>query len=295
MEALCLWSAVILLAVNIVLIIKMQLMKAAAREIRIGLEEKLSSDTNTVIDISSGDKEMRRMAADLNVQLKKLHREKIRCQQGDLKLKEAVTNISHDLRTPLTAVCGYLDLLAREEKSPQVQRYLDIISERAAAMKQLTEELLKYSVAVSGEYIPYEPEDVIINNVLEESISGFYAVLTESGISPEISICDEKVHRMLNKNALSRVFSNIISNAVKYSGGDLKIALSESGTVSFSNKAPGLDAVTVGRLFDRFYTVETGGRSTGLGLSIARALTEQMGGTISASYNDENIVIEIAF
>lgn len=295
MEALCLWSAVILLAVNVALIIKLLLMKKAAREIRMGLEEKLSSDTNTVIDISSGDREMRRLAAGLNVQLNELHREKIRFQQGDLELKEAVTNISHDLRTPLTAICGYLDMLENEEKSVRAQKYLDIISERTAAMKQLTEELLKYSVAVSGEHIPHEPEDVIINNVLEESISGFYAVLTESGITPEISICVEKVHRMLNKNALSRIFSNIISNVVKYSGGDLRIVLSDDGKVSFSNKAPGLDEVTVGRLFDRFYTVETGDKSTGLGLSIARALTEQMGGTIGAFYHDGTVTIEIAF
>lgn len=295
MVALCLWSAVILLAVNAALIIKLLLMKTAAREIRMGLEEKLSSDTNTVIDISSGDKEMCRLAADLNIQLNKLRREQIRCQQGDLELKEAVTNISHDLRTPLTAICGYLDMLEKEEKSVQAQRYLGIISERTAAMKQLTEELLKYSVAVSGEHIPHEPEDVIINNVLEESISGFYAVLTESGITPEIRICEEKVHRMLNKNALSRIFSNIISNAVKYSGGDLRIALSDDGKVSFSNKAPGLDEITVGRLFDRFYTVETGDKSTGLGLSIARALTEQMGGTIGAVYNDGTVTIDITF
>lgn len=295
MEALCLWSTVILLAVNVALIIKLLLMKKAAREIRMGLEEKLSSDTNTVIDISSGDKEMRRLAAGLNVQLNELHREKIRCQQGDLELKEAVTNISHDLRTPLTAICGYLDMLENEEKSVRAQKYLDIISERTATMKQLTEELLKYSVAVSGEHIPHEPEDVIINNVLEESISGFYAVLTESGIIPEISICEEKIHRMLNKNALSRIFSNIISNAVKYSGGDLRISLSDDGKVSFSNNAPGLDEITVGRLFDRFYTVETGDRSTGLGLSIARALTEQMGGTIEAFYHDGTVTIEISF
>lgn len=295
LEAMCLWGGAALIIINIMLIIKIWLIKKAASEIRKGLAQKLSMDTNTVIDISTGDKDMRNLAADLNVQLKQLHREKIRCQQGDLELKEAVTNISHDLRTPLTAICGYLDMLEREEKSVQAQRYLKIISERTAAMKQLTEELLKYSVAVSGEHIPHEPEDVIINNVLEESISGFYAVLIENKISPEIDICGEKVHRMLNKNALARIFSNIISNAVKYSDGDLKISLTADGIISFSNTASGLDEITVGRLFDRFYTVETGYKSTGLGLSIARALTDQMGGTIGADYHDGMVTINITF
>ena len=295
MEDLCLWIAVITSVLSIALIIKLIVIRCAAKEISSGIEKKLSSDTNTLIDISSEDKEMRRLATVLNVQLKKLRKEQLRCQHGDVELKEAVTNISHDLRTPLTAIVGYLNMLEREDMSPQAQRYLRIIAERTAAMKQLTEELLKYSVAVSGDNLSLDTEDVIVNNVLEESISGFYAALTEAGISPEISICDEKVHRMLNKNALSRVFSNIISNAVKYSSGDLVITLAQDGTLSFSNSAPELDEITVGRLFDRYYTVETGDKSTGLGLSIARALTEKMGGTISASYIGERVVINIVF
>lgn len=295
MEDLCLLIAVITSVLSVALIIKLIVIRCAAKEISSGIEKKLSSDTNTLIDISSGDKEMRRLATALNVQLKKLRKEQLRCQHGDVELKEAVTNISHDLRTPLTAIVGYLNMLEREDMSPQAQRYLRIIAERTAAMKQLTEELLKYSVAVSGDKLSLDTEDVIVNNVLEESISGFYAALTETGISPEISICDEKVHRMLNKNALSRVFSNIISNAVKYSSGDLVITLAQDGTLTFSNSAPELDEITVGRLFDRYYTVETGDKSTGLGLSIARALTEKMGGTISASYIGERVVINIVF
>lgn len=295
MEDLCLLIAVITSVLSVALTIKLIVIRCAAKEISSGIEKKLSSDTNTLIDISSGDKEMRRLATALNVQLKKLRKEQLRCQHGDVELKEAVTNISHDLRTPLTAIVGYLNMLEREDMSPQAQRYLRIIAERTAAMKQLTEELLKYSVAVSGDNLSLDTEDVIVNNVLEESISGFYAVLTEAGISPEISICDEKVHRMLNKNALSRVFSNIISNAVKYSSGDLVITLAQDGILTFSNSAPELDEITVGRLFDRYYTVETGDKSTGLGLSIARALTEKMGGTISASYIGERVVINIVF
>lgn len=295
LETICVWGGTAIIIINIVLVIKVYLLKKGAREIRRGIAEKLNTDTNTLIDISTLDRDIRALSADLNIQLRELRKEKIRCQQGDLELKEAVTNISHDLRTPLTAICGYLNMLEKEKNSPKAQRYLEIISERTDVMRQLTEELLKYSVAVSGEHIPCEPEDVVINNVLEESITGFYAVLTGSGIEPEIDICEEKVHRMLNKNALSRVFSNIISNAVKYSGGDLCISLNTEGRITFSNKAPGLDEITVGRLFDRFYTVENGKGSTGLGLSIARALTEQMGGSINASYINGRVSIEISF
>ena len=91
------------------------------------------------------------------------------------------------------------------------------------------------------------------------------------------------------------VLGNLLANALKYSGGDLDVTLDGDGTITLSNAAPGLDEVQVGRLFDRFYTVETGRHSTGLGLSIARALTERMGGTIAARYEDGRLRVELRF
>lgn len=94
---------------------------------------------------------------------------------------------------------------------------------------------------------------------------------------------------------MNRIFSNILSNALKYSDGDLRVTMDESGVITFSNSANSLDPVTVGRLFDRFYTVETAHNSTGLGLSIAKLLTERMGGTIRANYQDGNLNITVSF
>ena len=95
--------------------------------------------------------------------------------------------------------------------------------------------------------------------------------------------------------ALRRIFDNILSNAVKYSDGDLTIRLWPDGTVSFSNSTPSLSRVQAEHLFDRFYTVETARNSTGLGLSIAKLLTEKMGGTITAEYENGRLQICIAF
>lgn len=94
---------------------------------------------------------MKRLAHELNCELKKLRVQKQKYQNGDKELKGAVTNISHDLRTPLTAICGYMDLLEREEKSENVSRYLGFVQNRIEAMKQLTEELFRYSVILSTE------------------------------------------------------------------------------------------------------------------------------------------------
>lgn len=291
----CLWvTTFILIAVVILLTIKIHLLKKSAKEIKTALSEKLKTDTNTLIDISSHNKHMKSLAESINIQLKELRKERLHYQQGDYELKEAVTNISHDLRTPLTAICGYLDLLEQTEKTEEVTRYLEIIRNRTEILKQLTEELFRYSVFISvSDSTSYE--NVVLNSVLEESISAYYASLKERNITPKISIPDVKIERNLNKNALSRIFGNVISNAIKYSDGDLNITLLESGEIIFSNKASSLDEVQTGRLFDRFYTVETAKKSTGLGLSIAKALTEQMNGIITAKYIDGSIYIHISF
>lgn len=277
----------------ILLLVKIYFMKISAREIAEKLSEKLSADTNTLIDISSGDRDMRALAEKLNVQLRQLREERRRFRHGDTELKEAVTNISHDLRTPLTAVFGYLDLLEREEKSDTVQQYLGQIRGRTEAMKTLTEELFRYSIVASSQPLKYEK--LCVNSVLEESLAEFYGAIVQKGITPKIEITETRVERILDKTALKRIFGNIIGNAVKYSGGDLFVTLAEDGTTTFSNIAEGLDSVAVGKLFDRFYTVETAGNSTGLGLSIAKLLAEQMCGTITAEYVGNRVVITLKF
>lgn len=98
-------------------------------------------------------------------------------------------------------------------------------------------------------------EPVVLNTVLEESVAGFYTDLTKRGIVPEIQMPETKVTRMLDRSSLSRVFSNLIGNAIKHSDGDLKIVLSKNGKITFSNMASELDEIQIGRLFDRFYTV----------------------------------------
>ena len=291
-----LWSLIaILLIIIVLLIIKICLMKKSAREISESFLDRLTEDTNTLIDISSRDRHMRKLAQEINIQLNKLKEERHRFQQGDRELKDAVTNISHDLRTPLTAVCGYLDLLEREETSEDAGRYLAVIRSRTEILRQLKEELFRYSVFTSAaDKAPGEP--VILNRLLEDSISAFYAALKQRGITPRITLPEEKIRRTLSRSACSRLFGNLISNALKYSDGDLEITLKDTGEIIFSNHASRLDRIQVERLFDRFYTVETASsRSNGLGLSIARTLTEQMGGAISAGYEDGILRICILF
>jgi signal transduction histidine kinase len=279
---------------------KLRLLKKAFDEIRDGLNECLSQDTNALATISTGDRHARRLAAELNENLRLLREQRLRYQTGDRELKEAITNISHDLRTPITAIRGYLDLLNSEEMSEDVRRYLSIVENRIDALKILLDELFQYSVCVGGMGENFESgydefSDVCLNNVLEESVAEYYAALTAKGITPVINMPDAKVIRRIGKNAISRVLGNIINNALKYSDGDLEIILFESGEMRFTNTASGLTEVQVGKLFNRFYTVNSARNGAGLGLSITQMLVDRMNGQMSARYADDKLSIIVSF
>ena len=283
-----------LAALVLALLVRLYLLQKSLDDITDQLGERLSSDTNNPIFLPTRDPHARRLAGALNVQLRELRRARQRYENGDRELKEAVTNVSHDLRTPLTAICGYLELLEKGDKTPAQARYLALISDRAEAMRQLTGELLRYSVAASLEdELNLEPVD--LNGAVEEAVASFYGALVEGGVTPSVSLPEGRVVRSLDRAALSRILGNLLANALKYSGGDLDVALSEDGTITLSNAASELDEVQVGRLFDRFYTVETGRGSTGLGLSIARSLTQRMGGAIAARYENGRLSMVLRF
>lgn len=289
-----LWKIMVffLLVIIFALLLKIFYMRKAIREIKRGFSEKLYTDTNTPIMLSSYDKLVSSLANDINVELKELQKQKHRYIQGDKELKNAITNISHDLRTPLTTICGYLSLLDKEEKSEHIARQLSIIKNRTFALKQLVEELFRYTTIISDTENSVYTETVI-NNVLEDCISSYYAIFKEKGITPNINLCEQIIVRSVDKTALLRIFNNVIDNAIKYSEGDLTISLFENGKIVFSNHTSDLNEIQIGKLFDRFYTVNTARKSTGLGLSIAKALIEKMDGNISADYSNNVLSIII--
>lgn len=291
-----LWLGVLccLLAFAVILLaVKVAALKKSVREICDDFEGCINGDTNVLIAVSSGDKNVRQLAMAINRQLSELRNIKHKYESGDRELKDAVTNISHDLRTPLTAICGYLDLLEKQELSEDIARYVEQIRNRSEVMKQFTEELFRYSAMASLPKLSCER--VNLCRALEESLLSFEGAMQQANIVPEIHMPSAPVWRTLDNSAVTRVFGNIINNAVKYSAGDFSAALEDDGTIVFKNTAKDLNTVEVGKLFDRFYTVDSARKSTGLGLSIAKMLTERMNGTISAEYAGDKLIITIKF
>lgn len=314
------WASlcVISLVISVVLGIKLLLLYRDMEEIGAQFGERIRKDTNNIIYVPGNDKHLKAFAELLNRELELLYERRRIYQNGDRELKEAVTNISHDLRTPLTAIYGYLELLETEldlGNSPRNDiekkeiHYLAQIRNRADAMRALTEELFRYSIIVSQpqENTNINKEKVILNRFLADCLLSYYDIFYQNNIEPEISIIDKEIVRFLDTGALRRIFYNILDNAVKYSRSvdvnnstdflkaRLSVSLLAEGTIIFRNRAQNLDRVSVERLFDRFYTVETGRNATGLGLSIAKHLVERMGGSISAAYIEGELVIMLQF
>ena len=278
----------------LVLLLRLISLRASLRDIAEDLDDVLQMDTNAQLCVSTADPTVRQIAGKLNRQLRLLRQERLRLQTGDAELRTAVTNVSHDLRTPLTAICGYLDLLEQQTHTEESRRYLAVIRARTDAMRAMTEELLRYAV-VAATADELKPEPVSMNDILEQSLAGLYGALSARGLRVQAAFPEEAVVRTLDKNALRRIFDNILSNAAKYASQDVCVTLTADGTAAFRNRAAGLDCVQTARLFDRYYTVSTGRDSAGLGLSIAKLLTEKMGGSITAACEDETLEITVRF
>ena len=224
----------IAIIVIILLLIKIIAMKKSVRDLRADFVARGKLDTNSLIGIDSRDKDLRELTDDINKTLTELREAFHRYNLGDNELKTAITNVAHDIRTPLTAIMGYLELMKKQEMTPETEKYLAIIEERCQHMKKLTEELFEYSVVSTSE-TKEELTEVSLNRVLEDTLMNYYAALVEKGIEPEIDICDERVVRKLYPSYVERIFSNLISNALKYSDGDLRVSLRAEGTVVFAN------------------------------------------------------------
>ena len=276
-----------------VLIFKLAVIRKDMKNLTRLVDESISLGISEEIVLKASDGRLKELVALLNCELSRMRELKTDYIAGDRELKEAVTNIAHDLRTPLTAIYGYIDLMSKTDDPAEMKKYVAAIENRVAAITHLTEELYEFTVISSSGTREAVPTD--IRRLLEDTLIASYPLFEQNGITPDVKTPDRAVYRSVDPDALSRVFTNIISNAEKYSENGFSVTMTEDCEIIFSNRASGLTDIDVSKLFDRFFTVDPSRRSTGLGLSIAKALVEQMGGVIFADYSGEILSITVRF
>ena len=281
----------------IFLLLKLFLIKKSIIEIEKNFTKILESDTNNIISISSSDKDIKNLTINLNDNLIELRKQKLKYKNGNQELKKIVTNISHDLRTPLTALKGYIDLINKEKLSISQKKYLKIIQKKSDELNELTGQLFEFSKIIDTleKNINLSKDECCINEILEETLLSFYNIFKEKNIFPTINISNKKLYKKGNKISIVRIFENILSNVSKYSNGDFEVEMDDNGIITFSNKANSLDATSVQKIFDRYFSVENAKESTGIGLSIAKQLVEMNDGEIYAEYSRERLYIKINF
>lgn len=245
--------------------------------------KRVEEDWNAPITTGSGDRYVKELVRRLNDSLIVYRETRRRREQDDTHLRDKITNLAHDLRTPLTAVMGYLDVL--EDQPDAASRYLPIMRNRIELMAALTGELFEYSLSSSGRPVRIQ-ESIDLRSLIENAVISLYPVFQEHSTEPQLDLPEMPVLCSTDRSLAERLYGNILTNAIRHGSGRIRVKLDEDGTVIISNAAPDLDPLDIEKMFDRFYTVRNAGRTTGLGLGIAKTLAEELGGSVQASLSD---------
>lgn len=222
-------------------------------------------------------------------------------QEGEQKyrhsqkqLKQTISNIAHDIRTPLTSAAGYLQMLKECEEKEKCFRYEYIIEKQLEELKNMLEELFLYTKLTSEDFT-LECKSTAVFPILSDCMIELYHVFEERNIEPSIHFEDETVHVIASPESLGRIFRNLINNALLHGNGELFIT-QNGNKMTFSNSVSN-ELIDVSQIFERFYKADKSRRkgSSGLGLAIVKELIQQMDGQIEAHINGNILEISLTF
>ena len=266
------------------------------------INEEITNNLDEYINIKtkSVDKDVENLVQNINLIFDSKQKVVAEKKKNEEELRASITNMSHDLRTPLTSIMGYLQMI-RSEKASETDKkeYMDIVEKRTRSLQQLISSFYDLSRIEGNEY-NFNYKKVNLSNVLCENIALFYNDFINNSIEPVIEIEEGIKEIISDEGAITRIFSNLIGNMIKHGENFVKITLKQENDViitEFINKATGLTQENVDKLFDRFYTVDNSrsDRNTGLGLYITKILVEKLGHNIKANLKEDNLVISITW
>lgn len=271
-------------------------LKAAARQLR----ELERTGSNVRVRLRTPNAPAEELLDAVNILLELRQAERSADWEREHSLRRQIANVSHDLRTPLTSILGYLQLLEDETLPPEERReYLGVVKGRAKALQSLITSFYDLSRLEGGEY-PIQQERVDLRSSLSSLLASFYSDFTEAGFDVTVDLQENLPPVLADPAGVLRVFTNLIRNALDHGQGKLEVRLYQrDGQVEslFRNGAEGLTAEDLPHVFDRFFTADKmrTGRNTGLGLAIVKALAEQMGCTLQAELDKGVFAVRIAW
>ena len=283
--------AIIIFLITIIIGYKREL-KRISKQINNNLDEYANIKTKSV------DKDIENLVESINLIFDSRQKVVAEKNKNEEKIRQSISNMSHDLRTPLTSIMGYLQMIKSEKSSEADKKeYMDIVEKRTKSLQQLISSFYDLSRMEGNEY-NFNYKKVNLSSILCENIAVFYNDFRNNNIEPIIEI-DENVKDIISDDgAINRIFSNLITNMIKHGENFVKITLRQENDViitEFINKATRLTEENVDKLFDRFYTVDNSrsDKNTGLGLYITRIMVEKLGHSISSKIDNGYLKIEI--
>ena len=287
---------IILISIIAGLFIYIYLYKKEVKNIVNEIRKSNYEEINLRVDALNN--ELEDLANEINkISQKNLERNiKIRRIDNDLKL--SIANMSHDLRTPLTSILGYIQILKRRNLSEEDRyKYIDIIYKKSDHLNKLIRSFYELSRLQCDEY-KFKLESINLRSLLCDTLALSYEDFVNKGIEPVVEIDEEIPKVICDEEAVTRIFSNLTNNMFKYGKGDFYISLKKENNKvisTFKNKVEDFTEEDVERIFQRFYTKDSTrtNNSTGLGLSIVKAFVEKMGHNIQATLEEESLVIKI--
>jgi signal transduction histidine kinase len=272
-------------------------------EIASGITKIAAGDFETRIDINNED-EFAFIATKLNNMTDDIKQIIENDRKSESNKNELITSVAHDLRTPLTSIIGYLELVSDQDKiSPETkQRYIEIAYSKSKRLEKLIEDLFAYTKFSFGE-ATMELSDIDMVKFISQLVDEFYPSFAENGLEYEFNTNLNSVYVSADGNLLARAFANLVSNAIKYGKDGKRVIIKlieEHGKVkvSVTNYGRLIPEKDLNYIFERFYRVEssrsseTGG--TGLGLAIAKSIIEMHGGSIRVKSDFDGTVFEVA-
>jgi signal transduction histidine kinase len=260
-------------------------------ELASGMREMARGRLDHRVPERSAD-ELGSLAGHINMMAAELQRTLEEERRAERTKNELITNVSHDLRTPLTLIMGYLRLLKDKnyDNEAQAEQYLNITYAKSEKLKNLIEDLFEYT-KLSNHGSPLQLESVCLNEMLDQLAEELVTAAENERLYLSRGLPPERLHVRMDPDKMIRVFENLLTNAIKYSlkPGEVKIKLQRTAVhalVCVSNRCPPLEPEQLERLFDRFYRVDTSRSSetggSGLGLAIAKSIVEAHDGRIWA-------------